>query len=359
MDGIIIINLFLVAVFIGLTAFFVGAEFAILKVRMSRIDQLILEGNKKAVVAKKVAHDLDYYLSACQLGITITALVLGALGEPTVQRMLQPVFEEFQVPAAAATALSYLIALSIITFLHVVIGELAPKTLAIQFAEKMTLLLAPPLYWFGKITNPVILALNGSARILLRLLGIKPAGHETVHSEEELKWIVDKSYESGEINKTELSYLKNIFEFDERTLEEIMIPRAQMITINQAMPLQNIIQVLEQYEYTRYPVIREGTTNEFVGYINTKEMLTSIAANKEAEVRKFIHKIPYFPNAYSIKDVLIKMQRDRVHMAIVTDESGSPIGLVTMEDILEEIVGDIRDEFDHKKRPLILKGQQA
>lgn len=359
MDGIIIINLGLVALFIGLTAFFVGAEFAILKVRMSRIDQLILEGNKKAVLAKKVAHDLDYYLSACQLGITITALVLGALGEPTVQRMLQPVFESFEVPAAVATALSYFIALSIITFLHVVIGELAPKTLAIQFAEKMTLLLAPPLYWFGKITNPVILALNGSAQLLLRLFGVKPAGHETVHSEEELKWIVDQSYESGEINQTELSYLKNIFAFDERTLEEIMIPRAQMVTINQAMPLNNIIQLLEQYEYTRYPVTREEKTNEFVGYINTKEMLTSIAAGKESEVRKFIHKMPYFPKGYSIKDVLMKMQKDRVHMAIVTNETRSPIGLVTMEDILEEIVGDIKDEYDHKPISIVPKGSQA
>lgn len=162
MDGIIALNLFLVAVFIGLTAFFVGAEFAILKVRMSRIDQLISEGNKKAVLAKKVAHNLDYYLSACQLGITITALVLGALGEPTVEKMLHPLFERMEVPAALSTVLSYGIALAIITFLHVVIGELAPKTLAIQFAERMTLLLAPPLYWFGKIMNPFIYALNGA-----------------------------------------------------------------------------------------------------------------------------------------------------------------------------------------------------
>lgn len=359
MDGVILINLILVAIFIGLTAFFVGAEFAILKVRMSRIDQLILEGNKKAVLAKKVAQDLDYYLSACQLGITITALVLGALGEPTVQRMLQPVFESFAVPAAVATALSYLIALSVITFLHVVIGELAPKTLAIQFAEKLTLLLAPPLYWFGKMTNPIILALNGSARVLLKMFGVKPTGHETVHSEEELKWIVDQSYESGEINQTELSYLKKIFAFDERTLEEIMIPKDRVVTISEAMPLSSIIQLLEQYEYTRYPVIRDGEKKELLGYINTKEMLTSIAAGKESELSKFIHKMPLLPKTYSIKDVLVKMQKERVHMAIVTDGTKQPIGLVTMEDILEEIVGDIKDEYDHHKpMPIVPKAQQ-
>ncbi|GAE08887.1 hemolysins and related proteins containing CBS domains [Paenibacillus sp. JCM 10914] len=343
------------AVFIGLTAFFVGAEFAILKVRMSRIDQLIADGNKKAIMAKKVAHELDYYLSACQLGITITALVLGALGEPTVERMLHPLFERFDVPAAVATVLSYAIALSIITFLHVVLGELAPKTLAIQFAEKMTLMLATPLYWFGRIMYPFIYALNGAATLLLRLFGVKPAGHETVHSEEELKWIVDQSYESGEINKTELEYLKNIFAFDERKLQEIMIPREHMITLEQGMSLDNIMQVLDQHDYTRYPVTKAGQQNQIIGFINTKEMLTSLAAGRNSKLREFVHPMPRFSESSPIKDVLIKMQQSRVHVAIVTNAAHELVGLVTMEDILEEIVGDIRDESDPRElmRPSI------
>lgn len=353
MDGIIILNLFLVAVFIGLTAFFVGAEFAILKVRMSRIDQLIADGNKKAVTAKKVTQELDYYLSACQLGITITALVLGALGEPTVERMLHPVFESLQVPEALATALSYIIALSIITFLHVVIGELAPKTLAIQFAEKMTLLLAPPLYWFGKIMNPFIYFLNGSARVLLRMFGVKPAAHESVHSEEELKWIVDQSYESGEINRTELAYLKNIFAFDERTLKEIMVPKAHIVTLEQEMSIDKVIEVLNQNDYTRYPVIKAGSTDSYIGFINTKEMLTGIAAGRDHRISDVIHDIPRYPESSSIKDVLIKMQQTHVHMAAVTDAKGVTVGLVTMEDILEEIVGDIRDETAGHHVPLM------
>ncbi|WP_422659351.1 hemolysin family protein [Paenibacillus sp. EC2-1] len=343
MDGIIALNLVLVAVFIGLTAFFVGAEFAILKVRMSRIDQLIAEGNKKAVTAKKVAHDLDYYLSACQLGITITALVLGALGEPTVEKILHPIFDHFNVPAAVATALSYTIALAIITFLHVVIGELAPKTLAIQFAEKMTLLLATPLYWFGKIMYPFIYALNGSAQLLLRMFGVKPAGHETVYSEEELRLIVTHSYESGEINQTELDYLENIFAFDERVLKEIMIKREQIITLRKDMSHDEMMEIIFAHDYTRYPVTEEGH-DRFVGFINTKEMLTSMAAGRECRMNEYIHNMPSFLQNSSIKDVLIKMQQSRVHMATVTSEDGATIGLVTMEDILEEIVGDIRDE---------------
>ncbi|MBU5347444.1 hemolysin family protein [Paenibacillus lautus] len=355
MDGIIALNLFLVAVFIGLTAFFVGAEFAILKVRLSRIDQLIAEGNKRAVTARKVAHELDYYLSACQLGITITALVLGALGEPTVERMLHPLFERFDVPAAAATVLSYVIALGIITFLHVVIGELAPKTLAIQFAEKMTLLLASPLYWFGKIMYPFIYGLNGASRLLLRMFGVKPAGHETVHSEEELKWIVDQSYESGEINQTEMGYLTNIFAFEERTLREIMVPKDRIVTVERGWPLANILEVLSDYDYTRYPVTEAGRAEDFIGFIHTKEMLTGIAAGRNCSVNDFIHDMPRFPESSSIKDVLIKMQQIRVHIAVVTNESGEAIGLVTMEDILEEIVGDIRDESDRRE----LQGAQA
>ncbi|OXM16252.1 hemolysin family protein [Paenibacillus herberti] len=338
------LNLLLIVVFIGLTAFFVGAEFAILKVRMSRLDQLIDEGNKKAVKAKKVAHDLDYYLSACQLGITITALVLGALGEPTVERLLHPLFERLYLPDALSTVLTYVIALSIITFLHVVIGELAPKTLAIQYSEKLTLLLAPPLYAFGKAMNPVIYVLNNSAQLLLRLFGVKPAGHETVHSEEELKLIVDQSYKSGEINQTELEYLKNMFDFDERTLDEIMIPKLNIVTIKKEMPLSALLVILNDYSFTRYPVTEIDRPDSYIGYINAKEMLTSIAAGRNRPITELTHEMPRFKETSSIRDVLIKMQQTRVHMAIVTDSDGSPVGLVTMEDILEEIVGEIRDE---------------
>ena len=345
MDGLIALNLFLVVVFIGLTAFFVGAEFAILKVRMSRIDQLIAEGNKKAVLARKVTHELDYYLSACQLGITITALVLGALGEPTVEKLLHPIFERFEIPTAAATVISYGLALALVTFLHVVFGELAPKTLAIQYAERMTLLLAPPLYWFGKIMYPFITFLNGSSRVFLKWFGVKPAGHETVYSEEELKLIVTQSYKSGEINQTELSYLENVFSFEGRQVKEIMIPKSKMVMLEKGMVLEDIIEVLDQYNYTRYPVIDRSQKDKVLGFINTKEMLTSIAAGKENRIEHFIHKMPRFSENSMIKDVLLEMQKNRVHMTVIMNEQEKIVGLVTMEDILEKIVGEIREEL--------------
>lgn len=343
MDGMIALNLFLVAVFIFLTAFFVGAEFAILKVRMSRLDQLIEENNKKAKVAKEVVLNLDFYLSACQLGITITALVLGALGEPTVEKILRPLFDYFSIPTALAKMLSYVIALAVVTFFHVVFGELAPKTLAIQYAEKMTLLLAPPLYWFGKIMNPVIRFLNGASRNLLRIFGVQPSKHETAHTEEELKLIVNQSFESGEINQAELTYLENIFAFDERVLKDIMIPRHEMITLEKSMSMPMLLELLELHDFTRYPV-KDAEAGDIIGYINTKEMLTSSIIDKNISLQDFIHDIPKFREISLIKDVLLSMQKSRMHMALVKNEDNEAIGMVTMEDILVEIVGEIKDE---------------
>ncbi|OMP68420.1 hemolysin family protein [Domibacillus epiphyticus] len=351
MDGILLLNLFLVALLIVLTAFFVGSEFAVLKVRMSRIDQLIAEGNKKAVMAKRVANDLDYYLSACQLGITITALGLGWLGEPTVEKILHPLFDSLGIPSSLSAVISFAVAFSTVTFLHVVIGELAPKTLAIQFAEKMTLMLAPPLFWFGKIMYPFIWILNGSARVLLRMFGVEPAGHEQAHSEEELQIIMTESYQSGEINQTELSYMKNIFAFDERLVKDIMVPRTQLVTLEKSMNRSEIIAVLDEYDYTRYPVTEDGHKDNIIGFINTKEMLTNIAAGRERKLEDFVHDLLRIHEATPLKDVLLKMQHKRVHMALAVDEYGGTAGVITMEDILEEIVGEIRDEYDVDEVP--------
>ncbi|KIL50866.1 hemolysin family protein [Jeotgalibacillus campisalis] len=346
MDPIIVLNLSLLVLLIALTAFFVGSEFAVVKVRASRLDQLVSEGNKKAVIAKKLSSNLDYYLSACQLGITVTALGLGWLGKPTVERILYPVFDSFDVPASVAATASFIIAFSFVTFLHVVVGELAPKTLAIQYAERMTLLLARPLYWFGQIMKPLIWTLNGSARLLLRAFGVGPAGHDQAHSEEELKIIVTESYKGGEINQTELSYLNNIFAFDDRAVKDIMVPRTQMIAIDQSLNQQEILPIFDEHQYTRYPVTENGDKDHVIGFINVKEMLTNFANGVAINVGDITHDLLLVHETATIKEVLLQMQSQRLHIALVIDEYGGTAGLVTMEDILEEIVGEIRDEFD-------------
>jgi CBS domain containing-hemolysin-like protein len=348
------INLVLVAILIALTAFFVGSEFALVKVRMSRIDQLISEGNKQAIVAKKLITDLDYYLSACQLGITVTALGIGWLGESTVEKILHPILENYDIPSTVSMIISFAVAFSIVTFLHVVVGELAPKSLAIQFAEKMTLLLALPLYWFGKLMFPFIWTLNGSARLLLRAFGVQPADHEAAHSEEELKIIMTQSYKSGEINATELSYMENIFAFDERVAKDIMIPRTQIISLNQTMNHEEILAMVTEHQYTRYPVTDDGNKDHMIGFANVKEMLTNHAAGRERRLSDSLHELVLIHVSTPLQDALLKMQSEGVHIALVIDEYGGTAGLITMEDILEEIVGEIRDEFDADETPDIL-----
>lgn len=346
MDIVTITNLFILAVLIALTAFFVASEFAVVKIRMSRIDQLIAEGNKKAILAKKVTSDLDYYLSACQLGITVTALGLGAIGKPAVERLMYPLFDLFQVSDAAASIASYAIAFILVTFLHVVVGEMAPKTLAIQFAERLTLLLSPPLYWFGKIMYPFIWALNGTSRVLLRTFGVKPAGHEEVYSEDELKIIMMQSYEGGEINQTKLEYMENVFSFDERVTKDIMVPRKELVVLDMDMDYTEIIRILDDNNYTRYPVTEDGDKDRIAGVVNVKKMLPHIVAGRERHLKEFVRSLPIVFEVTPIKVAMLKMQQEQVHMALVIDEYGGTAGILTMEDILEEIVGDIRDEFD-------------
>lgn len=316
------------------------------KIRTSRVDQLVAEGNKQAVLAKKVVSDLDYYLSACQLGITVTALGLGALGKPTVERLLYPVFSYLDVPASISAIASYAIAFILVTFLHVVVGEMAPKTLAIQFSEKLTLLLSPPLYWFGKIMYPFIWALNGASRVILRGFGVKPAGHDQAYSEDEIKIIMNQSYEGDESNQTKLSYLENVFVFDERDAKDIMVPRTELITLNQDMTYDDIIPILDEHNYSRYPVIEDGDKDRIIGVVNVKKILPDMVATRAHQLSEFVREIPFVSEVTSIQDAMIKMQQERVHMAVVVDEYGGTSGIITMEDILEELVGEIRDEFD-------------
>jgi len=355
LDPILLLNLALLVLLIALTAFFVGTEFAVVKVRMSRIEQLIEEGNKQAIIVKKVVGDLDYYLSACQLGITVTALGLGWLGEPTVERLLHPLFDWLGVPSAVSTIVSFAFAFALVTFLHVVIGELAPKSLALQFAERMTLSLAPALYIFGKIMYPFIFVLNGSARLLLRMFGVEPAGEQQAHSEEELKIIMAQSFQSGEINQTELSYMQNIFAFDERSAKDVMIPRTQMVAFPDDLSTEELLAELREHRFTRYPIARDGDKDDLIGFINAKEVLTYYAINSDVQMTELIHNLPYFHETTPLQMALVKMQKDRTHIALVIDEYGGTSGLITMEDILEEIVGEIRDEFDEEEEAEIVK----
>jgi CBS domain containing-hemolysin-like protein len=347
---LITINLILVAILIALTAFFVATEFAIVKVRSSRINQLIEENEPGAKAAKHVITHLDEYLSACQLGITVTALGLGWLGEPTIEKILEPIFHYLQLNESLTHILSFLIAFSLMTFIHVVVGELAPKTFAIQKAEAITLSVAKPIILFYKVMFPFIWILNGSARVLVGFFGLKPAAeNELAHTEEELRIILSESYKSGEINKSELTYVNNIFEFDNRIAKEIMVPRTEMVSFPIDMTMEEVLGIIREEKYTRYPVMN-GDKDNIEGVVNIKELLTASinqsSVNLKSTIIPFIKPVIRVIETIPIHDLLLKMQRERSHMAILHDEYGGTAGLVTVEDIIEEIVGEIRDEFD-------------
>ncbi|PFP23155.1 hypothetical protein COJ96_24505 [Bacillus sp. AFS073361] len=353
----IISNLLIIAILIAFTAFFVAYEFAIVKIRGTRIDQLVSEGNKNAVAAKKIVSNLDEYLSACQLGITVTALGLGWLGEPTVEHILHPLLSYLNMPESISSITSFILAFASVTFIHVVVGELAPKTFAIQKAETVTLIFARPMMLFYKIMYPFIKALNGSARLIVGIFGLKPASeHEAAHSEEELQIIISESYKSGEINQSEYKYVNNIFEFDNRNANEIMVPRTEIVAFDISQSLNECLQIVTEENYTRYPVI-DGEKDNIIGMVNMKEVFTEYIKGKNVEtsIQEYVRPVIQVIESIPIHDLLLKMQKERVHMAILMDEYGGTAGLVTVEDILEEIVGEIRDEFDADEVPEINK----
>ncbi|WP_342554654.1 hemolysin family protein [Paenibacillus sp. FSL R7-0652] len=341
------INLVMVAFLIGLSAFFVAVEFALVRVRPSRIDQMIAEGNKRALAVKQTVANLDGYLSACQLGITITSLGLGWLGEPTVEKILHPVFESMSIPDALASFLSFVIAFVAITYLHVVVGELAPKTIAIRKAETVALLTSGPIILFNRVMYPFIWLLNGSANQLVKLFGIKPASeHEEAHSEEELQIIINESFESGKINQAEFGYVSRIFAFDEMLAKEIMVPRTDMVCLYLNKTNEENLEIIREEQYTRFPVVNESK-DDIIGIINTKQFFLELYGNHEpVDLSSLIQPVSAVHETTPVKDLLKKMQKDGVHIAVLVDEYGGTSGIVTIEDVLEQIVGEIRDEFD-------------
>lgn len=337
----------------GLSAFFVAAEFAIVRVRSSRIDQLISEGNKQARRVKRILSHLDEYLSACQLGITVVGLVLGWLGEPVVHKTIHPLFHG--LPDQIEEVFSLLVSFSLITFLHVVLGELAPKSIALRFAEKWALLFSGPLLVFYRLVYPFTWVLNQSANGVLRLFRIPNAKErDHVHSEEELRFLVNESYKSGEIKLEAYKYVNNIFEFSDRTAHDIKTPRTEMVALDANVTIEEAMRIFCEEQYTRYPLMN-GEKDQIIGMVHLKDIVKLYAEEEKRNEpitlckRDVLHVIESTP----INDLLLKMQKERCQISILVDEYGGTAGMVTMEDLIEEIVGEIRDEFDQDEIPMI------
>ncbi len=328
--------------------FFVAAEFAIVKVRASQIELRVLTGSKTAKMSQTLITHLDAYLSATQLGITLASLGLGWVGEPIVSRLIVGAMHLFGYSGGEelAHAIALPVAFMAITILHIVLGELAPKSLAIQRPEQTTLIIAYPLRFFYILLRPFIAVLNGLANRLLRLVGIQPAGaHEHAHSNEEIRLLLEQSREGGTIEDAEHELLENVFEFRDKIVKEVMVPRTEIVALDAADPADELAKTIIEDGYTRMPVYHDSL-DEIIGIVYSKDLITLKEHSDLIILEDLLRPVYFVPETKPIADLLREFQRRKIHLAIVVDEFGGTAGIVTLEDILEELVGEIQDEYD-------------
>jgi magnesium and cobalt exporter, CNNM family len=348
LDGLLVVlALFLVA----LNGLFVAAEFGLVKIRSTQVDGLVREGRRSAGLLKKATEKLDAYLSVCQLGITISSLGLGALGEPAIASLLEPVLAAAGFSEGLIHAIAFAVGFGIITFLHVVFGELAAKSVAIAKPEGTSLFVAPFMRFFYFLFYPGVVVFNGVANAVVRLFGVPPASEtEEEHSEEELRLIIGRSTDQGVLNTEEQHMLEGVFELEDTPAREVMVPRPDVVSLPAGMPLRELFSVIATGEHTRYPVHGDGSPDRIVGVVHAKDVMRAVedGGGLGARVRaeEVMREVLTVPENRRVDDVLQDLKGHRLHMAIVIDEWGSFEGIITVEDIVEEIVGEIRDEFD-------------
>ncbi|MEG0302678.1 MAG: hemolysin family protein [Gordonibacter sp.] len=338
------LSLVLVLFFLLMNAFFVVAEFALVRIRKSQVEILVDEGRSGAKYTKIVAENVNAYLSACQLGITLASLALGWLGEPAVSTLISPLLSALGLPEAAIHAIAIAVGFIIITALHIVVGELIPKSLAIFSTERWALLTATPLVWFYRITYPVMWLFNSITNGVMKLLGHDIANEHEVYTDEEIKLLIDESTESGLIDPEQNEYVDNIFDLGDKDAEAIMTPRTDVICLDLEDSLEENMDLIRQYKYTRYPVCR-GSKDRIVGFVHVKDLYTMPAESTLDDLR--IRTIQAVPEGIAIAKLLQTLQEKRTKIAVVIDEHGGTSGIVTMSDIMEQIVGRIDDEYQH------------
>lgn len=338
--------LILAFVFVLLNAFFVLSEFAIVKIRKSKLEELSKDGVKNAKMAYEITNSLDSYLSATQLGITISSLALGWIGEPAVAMLIEkPINSIFEANATVIHSISFIISFTFITLLHVVLGELVPKSVAIATPEKSVLFVAKPLHAFWVMFKPFIAVFDFLAGGILKLIGIRPAGEsEIAHSEEEIKIIVAESLKGGVLDSIETQIIKNAVDFSDTVAKEIMTPRKQMVCLNAQKSYEENYKKVIDSKYTRFPYI-DGSKDSVLGMIHIRDILQS----DKKDFNKIVRKILIVPENSSIASILSMMNKERISAALVIDEYGGTSGLITMEDIIEEVLGDINDEHDESE----------
>ena len=359
---ILLLKILAVVVLVLLNGFFVAAEFAIVKVRDTQLEALIVRSHRGARVARRLLANLDASLSATQLGITLASLGLGWIGEPVFAALLQPLMEWLQIKSPEVQhTLAFVVGFSAITFLHIVAGELAPKSLAIQKPLPTTLWIARPLLWFYKASYPFIWALNGASLWLLRRLGIEPVTEsELAHSEEELRLLFATSHKHSTATPLGRDIVLNALDLRRRVAREVMRPRTEITTLDTEASLTECLDVAEKTRYSRFPLCEGGDLDKSIGVVHLKDLFAlRHRAKRGADLISAARKIIYVPETCRLEKLLKLFLERRLHFALVVDEYGGTIGVVTLENILEELVGQIQDEFDQEKPMLVKTGENT
>ena len=340
------VSLLLVAFFLAMNAYFVIAEFAMVRVRPSQIEMALQEGKPGAKAAKRVTSNVNAYLAACQLGITLASLALGWLGEPAFSALVRPLLAPLGMPDTAISAIAIAIGYILMTTLHVVVGEQIPKSFAIFSTERWCLRTAPVLVVFYRITFPVMWVFNALTRGAVRLAGHDPDKEHEVYTGEEIKLLIDESTESGIIDPVQNEFVDNIFDISDKDAEAIMTPRTDMVCLDLDDPLEENLQRVRNHKLTRYPVC-QGSKDRIVGFVHVKDlyMADSLESNDDLPIRP----IEAVPESISVDKLLATLQSKHTKIAVVVDEHGGTAGIVTMSNVMEQIVGRIHDEYLHEE----------
>lgn len=354
-------KLLAVMLLVFLNGFFVATEFALVKVRATQLEPFATRGHKRAKMALHLARNLDAYLSACQLGITLASLGLGWIGEPVFADLLAPLFKVFGLESAKMQhTISIVVGFSVITFLHIVVGEMAPKSVAIRMAMPTTLWIAYPMRWFYLAMYPFIWILNQSALWLLRAAGLEPA-HEgdAIHSEDELRLVLASSQKQLGASRFSRDIVQNALDLRQRVARDVMRPRQELTVLDMQMPIAECLEVVEKSRYSRFPLCEDGDLDRTRGVIHIKDLFAlRNTARTGADLLPATRKIIYVPETARLEKLLRLFLDRKLHLAVVVDEYGGTVGLVTLENIVEELVGQIQDEFDQEK-PLLTRASDT
>ena len=354
----ILFQLLLVFFLIAMNGFFVAAEFACVKIRPSRLETLIQEGSRQAKYAKKLTDHLDASLSVTQLGITLASLGLGWVGEPAVATLILPITHAIGLDDVIGHTIALALAFSIITGMHIVLGELTPKTMAIQNVEKIMLNVALPMLIFHRVMYPFVWLLNHVANWVAHRMGFHTASEgDDAHTEEEIRLLMEESHRQGLIDDTEVDFVDNVFDFTDLNVREIMTPRTDMVCLYLEDTMDENLHIILEEQLTRYPICHEDK-DHIVGFLHVKDLMRVMAEGRKPNLRRLARKALIVPESMDVSVLLKTMQKQRSQMAIVVDEYGGTAGMVTIEDIVEEIVGDIQDEFDEERPTAERRGKR-